>query len=339
MRCLILCGTLLLFASFAFAQADDPLPSWNDTETKVAIISFVESVTQEDGETYVPPAERIATFDNDVTLWAEQPAYFQLLFILDRVKAMAPDHPLWQDTEPFKSVLADDMPGVMASGKEGLAKLAAATHTGVTAEQFAADVSDWLASAKHPTTGRPYTEMVYQPQLELLDYLRANGFKTFIVSGGGIDFLRVFAEEVYGIPPEQIVGSSIEATYEIRDGVPVIVKQPKGLFVDDKDGKPVGIYQHIGRRPILAVGNSDGDFQMLEYTTTPAPAPGSGGETGATPRLGILLHHDDAEREWAYDRDSHVGQLDRGLDEGPQRGWLIVSMRTDWARVFPETAD
>ncbi|NBC10405.1 MAG: haloacid dehalogenase-like hydrolase [Planctomycetes bacterium] len=333
MRRLLVAAVLWAGCCGGVVAADEPLPSWNDGAAKQRIVSFVEAVTDESAGTFVPEAQRIATFDNDGCLWAEQPAYFQLLFILDRVKAMAPDHPEWKTTEPFKSVLADDMKGVMASGKEGLAKLAAATHTGMTSEEFADAAHDWLATAEHPTLGRPYTELVYQPQLELLDYLRANGFKTFIVSGGGIDFLRVFAEEVYGIPPEQVVGTSVAAAYEVRDGVPVIIKKPEGLFVDDKEGKPVGIYQHIGRRPILAVGNSDGDFQMLEYTTA------SRGQDDATPRLGVLIHHDDAEREFAYDRESHVGRLDRGLDEAAGRGWLVVSMKTDWARVFPKAAE
>lgn len=319
----------VVLALSASAVLAHPLPSWNDTPTKQAIVAFVEKVTTEGSPDFVPPEERIATFDNDGTLWAEQPAYFQLIFVFDRVKAMAADHPEWKDTEPFKSVLADDMKAVIASDKQGLAKLAAVTHTGMTAEAFAAAVDDWLATAKHPTLHRPYDSLIYQPQLELLAYLRDHGFKTFIVSGGGIDFMRVFAERAYSIPPEQIVGTSIDAKYELRDGVPVIVKLPSGLFVDDKEGKPVGIYQHIGRRPIIAVGNSDGDFQMLEYTTTPASKGGSG------PRLGILVHHDDAQREWAYDRDSHIGKLARGLDEAKQRGWIIVSMKDDWATVFP----
>ncbi len=325
MRIPVILFSLWLTASTVLAQSNDPLASWNDTPTKQAIVSFVKKVTTEGSPDYIPPTERIATFDNDGCLWAEQPAYFQLIFALDRIKAMAEDHPEWKTTEPFKSVLAGDMEAVMASGKEGLAKIIAATHTNMTAEEFRAAVADWLATAKHPTLDRLYADCLYQPQLELLDYLRANGFKTFIVSGGGIDFLRVFAEQAYGIPPEHVVGSSIEAIYEVRNGVPVIVKQPKGLFVDDKEGKPVGIYQHIGRRPIIAVGNSDGDFQMLEYTTT-----------GDGPRLGILVHHDDADREFAYDRDSHIGKLDRGLDEADARGWIIISMAKDWSKIFPE---
>jgi phosphoglycolate phosphatase-like HAD superfamily hydrolase len=316
-------ASIIMLAVSASPANADPLPSWNDTPTERAIVSFVERTTSEDSPDFVPTAERVAVFDNDGTLWAEQPAYFQLLFALDRIKAMAREHPEWKETEPFQSVLAGDMEAVMASGKEGLAKILAASHTGMTSDEFASAVADWLAGAEHPTLERPYTSLVYQPQLELLDYLRANGFKTYIVSGGGIDFMRVFAEEVYGIPPEQVVGSSVQATYEVRDGKPVIVKQPKGLFVDDKEGKPVGIYQHIGRRPIIAVGNSDGDFEMLEYTTA-----------GEGLRLGILIHHDDANREWAYDRDSHIGKLARGLDEAGDRGWIVVSIKDDWSRVF-----
>lgn len=308
----------------AGGRDDDPLPSWNNTATKKSIVAFVEKVTTTESPDFVPPAERIAVFDNDGTLWAEQPAYFQLLFALDRVKQMAPQNPEWQTTEPFKSALAGNMQGLMAGGMEGLTKILAASHANITAEEFADAVRDWLATAKHPMTGKRYVEMVYQPMLELLEYLRAHNFKTFIVSGGGIDFLRVFAEETYGIPPEQVVGSSVAAKYEMRDGVPTIVKQAEGLFVDDKEGKPVGIYQHIGRRPIFASGNSDGDFQMLEYATA-----------GDGPRFGLLLHHTDAEREFAYDRDSHIGKLDRGLTEAKQRGWVVIDMKLDWKKIFP----
>jgi phosphoserine phosphatase len=316
---------LLVVASAAIAA--DPLPSWNDGAAKKALIDFVEKVTKEGSPDYVPPDKRIATFDNDGCLWAEQPMYFQGIFLLDRVKAMAADHPEWQDTEPFKSVLANDMKGVMASGMDGLKKLASATHADITAEEFDTAVSQWLATEKHPKFNRPYNELVYQPQLELLRFLRDNGFKTFIVSGGGIDFMRVFAEKTYGIPPEQVVGTSTDAKYELRDGKPVIVKQASGMFIDDKAGKPVGIHTHIGRRPIIAVGNSDGDFEMLEYTTS-----------GKGARLGVIIHHTDAEREFAYDRDSHVGKLARGLDEGPNRGWIIVDMKKDWRSIFPTSS-
>jgi len=315
---------LLLTASIATAEPGNSLPSWNETESKATIIAFVESVTDRSADTFVPESERVAVFDNDGALWCERPVYFQLLFAIDQVNAMKSEHPEWRTTEPFKSVLAGDFQSVAASGEQGLKKLLAASHTGMTSDTFQNAVREWLQTARHPTLDRRYTELVYQPQLELLDYLRTNGFKTYIVSGGGIDFVRVFAEKVYGIPPEQVVGSSVEATYESRDGVPVIVKQPQGFFLDDKEGKPVGIYQHIGRRPILAVGNSDGDFQMLEYTTT-----------GEGPRLGILIHHDDEDREFAYDRDSHIGRLSRGLDEAADRGWVVVSMADAWRKIFP----
>jgi len=323
---------LLTFISSADVtpSTNDPLPSWHDTVTKQAIIAFVRTVTTDSSDGYVPPAERIATFDNDGCLWAEKPMYFQLIFAMDRVKAMAGDHPEWASTEPFRSVLAGDLDGVMATGADGLKALIAASHTGMTADAFNASVRDWLDTARHPTTGRPYDEMVYQPMLELLEYLRANGFRTFIVSGGGIDFLRVFAEETYGLPPDQVVGSSVGARFEMRGGVPTIVKHADGVFIDDKEGKPVGIHQHIGRRPIFAAGNSDGDLQMLQYTTIPR------NRRDRTPRFGMLVHHTDAEREWAYDRESHVGRLDAALDEAEARGWTVVDMKRDWRTVFPE---
>jgi len=306
----------------------DPLPSWNKTPTKQAIVEFVEKVTTPGSPDYVVPAERIATFDNDGCLWSEQPMYFQAIYIFDRIKALAPEHPEWKEEEPFASVLKGDLKSALAGGKAALIKMAMATHANLTSEEFEKVVADWLASTKHPKTGLHYNEMVYQPMLELLAYLRAEGFKTFIVSGGGIDFLRVFAEDTYGVPPEQVVGSSLKAQYEVRDGKPVIVKSPELDFIDDKAGKPVGIHQHIGRRPIFAAGNSDGDFQMLEWTTA-----------GEGPRFGMLVHHTDAEREFAYDRDSHVGTLVRGLDEGPGRGWTIVDMKADWKLVYPEPAE
>lgn len=306
------------------AHATESLPSWNDTASKNSIITFVGKVTTEGSSDFVPPAERIAVFDNDGCLWAEQPFYFQAFYIFDRIKALAPQHPEWATEEPFASVLKGDVKSALAGGEHGLLAMAAATHAGLTSEEFSASVNEWLATAKHPVTGKAYTDMVYQPMLELLDYLRANGFKTFIVSGGGIDFMRPWAERVYGIPPEQIVGSSLKAAYEVRDGKAVIVKLPELNFIDDKAGKPVGIHQHIGRRPIFAAGNSDGDFQMLEWTTA-----------GEGPRFGMLVHHDDAEREFAYDRESHVGKLNKGLDEGPARGWTILSMQKDWKTIFP----
>lgn len=309
----------------AISLAQEQLPSWNDGAAKQSIVDFVTAVTTEGGPDYVAPADRIATFDNDGTLWSEQPFYVQLAFALDRVKAMAPDHPEWQDQEPFKSVLADDLKGVMASGEHGLVEIVATTHAGMTTDEFAKIASDWIATAKHPKTGKLYTQMVYQPMLELLAYLRANGFDTFIVSGGGIEFMRPWTEKVYGIPPQNVVGSSIKTKFEIVDGKPVINRLAAIDFVDDKEGKPVGINSHIGKRPIAAFGNSDGDFQMLQWTTA-----------GDGKRFGLIVHHDDAEREVAYERDSHIGQLDKGLDEGPKLGWTIVSMKNDWKQIFPE---
>ncbi len=303
----------------------DPLPSWNEGAAKSSIVDFVERVTDEAGPDFVPVAERIATFDNDGTLWAEQPMYFQLFFAIDRVKAMAPEHPEWTSQQPFKAVLEGDMEALAASGEHGLLELVMATHAGMTTEEFGAIVLEWLATAKHPTTGRAFTEMVYQPMVELLEYLRANDFKTFIVSGGGIEFMRPWTEAVYGIPPEQVVGSSIKTKFEVRDGEPVLVRLPELNFIDDKEGKPVGINSHIGRRPIAAFGNSDGDLQMLQWT-----AAGDGA------RFMLYVHHDDAEREWAYDRDSHIGRLDKGLEEAEAGGWTVVSMRDDWAQVFQD---
>ena len=302
----------------------DPLSSWNEGSAKEAVVGFVDRVTNESGPDFVPPAERIATFDNDGTLWAEQPAYFQLFFAIDRVKAMAGEHPEWKNEQPFKAVLEDDMEALAASGEHGLLELVMATHAGMTTDEFQGVVQEWLATAKHPKTGVAYTEMVYQPMLELLDYLRANGFKTFIVSGGGIEFMRPWAEAVYGIPPEQIVGSSIKTQFEMREDGPVLVRLPEINFIDDKADKPVAIWRYIGHRPIAAFGNSDGDLQMLQWT-----AAGDGA------RLMLYVHHDDAEREWAYDRDSHIGRLDAGLDEAEKNGWTVVSMKDDWGRIFP----
>jgi hypothetical protein len=304
--------------------AQDQLPSWNGTAPKKAIVAFVERVTKQGSPDFVPAAERIATFDNDGTLWAEQPLYFQLIFALDRVKALAPQHPEWRTEEPFASLLNGDVKGALAGGEPAIFKIVAATHSGMTTEEFEKVVRDWIAAAKHPATGRLYTEMVYQPMLELLAYLRANGFKTFIVSGGGIDFMRVFSERVYGIPPEQVVGSTGKLKFELRDGKSVLVKLPEIDFVDDGPGKPAGIQMHIGRLPIAAFGNSDGDIQMLEWATA---------ERGA--RFGLIVHHTDAVREWAYDRTSSVGKLDKGLDEAPAKGWTVVDMKNDWRVIFP----
>ncbi|MEZ5276097.1 MAG: HAD family hydrolase [Opitutaceae bacterium] len=302
-----------------------PLPSWNDTGHKNSIVTFVERVADESSDTFVPAPERIAVFDNDGTLWSEQPMYFQAFFIFDRIKVLAPQHPEWVTQEPFASVLKGDIKAALAGGKHALVELAMATHAGMTTEEFETIVTEWIETARHPETGRPYTEMVYQPMLELLTYLRSNGFKTFIVSGGGIEFMRPWAERVYGIPPEQVIGSSIKTRYEVRDDTPVIVRLPEMNFIDDKEGKPIGIHQHIGRRPIFAAGNSDGDFQMLEWTTS-----------GSRPSLGVYIHHDDADREWAYDRDSHIGRLARGLDEAEQHGWIVVSMKDDWRVIFSD---
>ncbi|MCR9210940.1 MAG: haloacid dehalogenase-like hydrolase [bacterium] len=315
---------VILQASSATAVASDPLASWNDNAAKQSIVAFVERVTEEGSSDFVPVEERIATFDNDGTLWSEQPYYFQLAFALDRVKAMAPDHPEWKTKQPFKGVLEGDLKAVMAGGKKSLIEIVAATHAGMTADEFEQIVTDWISTAKHPKTGRLYKEMIYQPMLELLTYLRANGFKTFIVSGGGIDFMRPWTEATYGIPPEQVVGSSIKTRYEVRDGKPVIVRLPEVDFVDDKEGKPVGIHSHIGRRPILAAGNSDGDWQMLQYTTI-----------GHSPSFALIVHHTDGEREWAYDRQSHIGQLDKALDDAKQKGWTVVDMKQDWKSIYP----
>ena len=302
----------------------DVLPSWIDTPSKQAIVAFVDDVTTSGSSNYVPPAERVAVFDNDGTLWSEQPLYFQAIYIFDRIVEISPQHPEWQEQEPFSSVLRGDLESALAGGEHALLEMAMATHAGITVAEFDNSVSNWIQSARHPTTGKPYTEIVFQPMLELLDYLRDNDFKTFIVSGGGIEFMRVWVEDVYGIPPEQVIGSSIKTRYEVRDGEPVLMRLPELDFIDDKSGKPVGIHRHIGRRPLLAFGNSDGDFEMLEWTT---------GGDGL--RLGLILHHTDAEREWAYDRDSHIGRLSRGLDEGPDRGWVIVDMQRDWSQIYP----
>jgi len=306
------------------ALAADALPSWNDGRAKQSIVASVEKVTKEGSPDFVPVAERIATFDNDGTLWAEQPIYFQLAFALDRVKALAPQHPEWKDKEPFASLLKGDVKGALAGGEPAIFQIVMATHAGMTTAEFEQIVKDWIATAKHPTTKRFYTEMVYQPMLELLVYLRANGFKTFIVSGGGIEFMRPWTEKAYGIPPEQVVGSSIKTKFELRDGKPVLVRLAELNFIDDKTGKPVGINQHIGRRPIFAFGNSDGDQQMLEWT-----AAGSG------TRFMGLVHHTDADREWAYDRKSHIGTLDKALDEANAKGWTVVDMKKDWKVIFP----
>jgi hypothetical protein len=309
-------------AGAAFAQAD-PLPSWNDTAPRQAILSFVQAVTTEGSPDFVAPSERVAVFDNDGTLWVESPIYTQLAFVMDRVRALAPDHPEWATTQPFQAVLENDLAALSAAGEKGLIELLMATHAGMSTEDFEAIVTDWIATARDGRFKRPYTELVYQPMLELLAYLRANGFETFIVSGGGIEFMRPWTESVYGIPPQNVIGSSIKTEYLIQKGDPVLMRLPLVDFIDDKAGKPVGINAHIGRRPIAAFGNSDGDYEMLEWVTK---AEGR--------RLGMIVHHTDAAREYAYDRDSHVGRLARGLDDAASQGWTLIDMKADWGRVF-----
>jgi phosphoserine phosphatase len=310
-------------ASQASAQSD-PLPSWNDTPTKQAIVEFVGRVTTTGGPDFVAPAERIATFDNDGTLWVEQPMYVQMAFALDRVKALAPLHPEWKDKQPFKAVLEGDMKALADAGEHGLVELVMVTHAGMTTDEFSKIVTDWLATARDARFKRPHTELVYQPMLELLAYLRANGFKTFIVSGGGIEFMRPWTERIYGIPPEQVIGSSIKTRFEMKDGAPTLFRLPDINFIDDKTGKPIGINEHIGRRPIAAFGNSDGDLEMLQWTTL--------GVSGA--RFGLIVHHTDAEREYAYDRQSHFGKLDVALDAAAVDKWTVVDMKKDWKRIF-----
>ena len=317
----LLAGYLLL----AVAQAciAQPLPSWNDGPAKQAIVAFVTDVTTPGGSRFVPPDDRIAVFDNDGTLWPERPLYFQFAFALDRVRAMAPQHPEWREREPFRSILAGDIASALAKGEEAAAELMVATHSGMTTDAFEDQVKQWLASARHPRFGRPYTDLAYQPMLELLEYLRGHDFKTFIVSGGGIEFMRPWVLQVYGVPPERVIGSQGKLRYEIRDGTPVLVKLPQVDLIDDGAGKPVGIQKHIGRRPIAAFGNADGDLEMLQWTTA-----------GPGPRFALLVHHTDAEREWAYDRKSRIGTLDEALAEGRARGWTIVDMKRDWKKVF-----
>ena len=326
---LILSLGLILFwivgvHSVSTAEAGDALPSWNDGPAKRSILEFVNRVTQSGSPDFVAPEERIATFDNDGTLLSEQPAYFQLFFAMDRVKALAPQHPEWKTKQPFKAVLENDMKALASSGEKGLIQLVMATHGGMTTTEFQQTVKDWLATAKHPRFKRPYTDLVFQPMLELLAYLRANGFKNFIVSAGGIEFMRPWTERVYGIPPEQVVGSSIKTKFEMRNGRPVLVRLPELNFIDDKAGKPVGINQHIGRRPIAAFGNSDGDLQMLQWTAA-----------GKGARYMLIVHHTDAKREWAYDRKSKIGHLDRALDEALKHGWTVVDMKKDWKVIYP----
>jgi phosphoglycolate phosphatase-like HAD superfamily hydrolase len=314
--------TVLSCTSFLHAQPD-PLPSWHEGPARKAIVNFVARVTRKGGADFVPVPERIAVFDNDGTLWSEQPIYFQFAFVLDRVKALAPQHPEWREKQPFKAVIEGDMKTALASGEHGIVEMMMATHAGMTTEEFEKIVKDWIATARHPRFKRPYTDLVFQPMLELIAYLRASGFKTYIVSGGGVEFMRAWTERVYGIPPEQVIGSSGKLKYEMKDGKPELIKQAQVDFVDDKEGKPVGIQKFIGRRPIAAFGNSDGDLEMLEWTTD-----------GKGLRLAMLIHHTDAEREWAYDRGSPVGALDKALDEAARRGWIVVDMKESWKVVY-----
>jgi hypothetical protein len=319
---LALC-VLLLTGGCATVQTD-PLSAWNDGKVKQDIVRFVAKVTTQGSPDYVPVPERIAAFDNDGTLWVEQPMYTQLVFALDRVKALAPQHPEWKDKEPFASLLKGDVKGALAGGEKAIIEIVMATHAGMTTADYEAVVREWIATAREPRFGQPYTAMVYQPMLELVAYLRANGFKTYIVSGGGMEFMRPWTEKVYGIPPEQVVGSSIKTKFELRDGKPVLMRLPELSFIDDGAGKPIGINEHIGRRPILAFGNSDGDLQMLQWTAA-----------GGGARFMGLVHHTDAVREWAYDRQSSVGKLDKALDEAQAKGWAVVDMKQDWKVTFP----
>jgi phosphoglycolate phosphatase-like HAD superfamily hydrolase len=327
-RRVVIAGMLALglgaLAPLAALAQGDPLPSWNDGAAKTAILDFVGRVTREGGPDFVPVEERIATFDNDGTLWSEQPMYFQMLFAIDRLKAVAKANPALAETQPYKAVLSDDKAALAALGEKGLLQIVALTHAGMTVADFHALVTEWLKTARHPRFDRPYNELVYQPMLELLAHLRASGFKTFIVSGGGIEFMRPWATQAYGIPPEQIVGSSGKTEFQLNGDTPALRKLPEVEFIDDGPGKAVGINHFIGRRPVFAAGNSDGDLQMLQWTTL---------NTG--PRFALIVHHTDAVREWAYDRDSHVGKLDKALDEAPKRGWLVVDMKNDWKVIYP----
>jgi len=320
----VLATGLVLACAQSAPTVKDPLPSWNETAPKKAVIAFVEKVTKEGSPDFVPVPERIATFDNDGTLWAEKPVPFQFVFAVDRVKALAPQHPEWKTKQPFASLLKGDMAGVAAAGEKGVLEIVAATHTGMTTDEFSRSVQEWIPSAKHPGTGRLFTDMVYQPMLELLAYLRANGFKTFIVSGGGVEFMRPWTERIYGIPPEQVIGSSGKLKLETRDGKPVLVKLPAVDLIDNEEGKPVGIQSRIGRRPIAAFGNSDGDLQMLQWAMA-----------GEGARFALFVHHDDVQREYAYDRSDKLQQFDKGWDEAVAKGWTVVSMKDDWNTIFP----
>ena len=325
MRILGLALSLVIVCCLERISTAQDLKSWKDGAAKQSIIEFVAAVTDPNNPSFVPTQDRIAVFDNDGTLWCEQPYYFQLAFALDRIKATADQHPEWQQDPVMKAALSGDLKAIAEGGHEAIAKLVMGSHAGMTTEQFDAIVSDWIASAKHPQTGRRYQDMVYQPMLELLDYLRKHDFQTWIVSGGGMEFMRPWATERYGIPTNQIIGSTIELSYEIDDGVPRLLRLPKIAFIDDKEGKPIAIHRHIGRRPIAAFGNSDGDLQMLQWTTA-----------GSGKRLAVYIHHTDSEREYAYDREGHIGRLDKGLDEAAERDWTVVDMKQDWLTIFPK---
>jgi len=308
----------------ATVEVTDPLPSWNDSPSKKAIMSYVEDVTNPNSQNFIPIKDRIATFDNDGNLWAEQPAYFQLFFAIDRIKEMAAEHPEWRDHQPYKAVLENDMKTLMASGMEGLLEIVMASHAGITTDEFDTIVKDWVSTAKHPSKNKSYNELVYQPMLELLQYLRANDFKTYIVSGGGVDFMRAFVTEVYGIPEEQIIGSRVKTEYNYNNGNPIIKRLPHLDFIDDKEGKPLNIQKIIGKKPVFASGNSDGDLQMMQWT-----------DSNSYKSFQLYLHHTDAEREWAYDRESHIGKLDKGLDEAKEKGWTVIDMKNDWKAIYP----
>ncbi len=316
-----------LFGALVAQQKNNTklLPSWNEGKAKNAIIDFVNKTTQKGSADYIPLSDRIACFDNDGTLWSEQPLYFQFFFAIDRIKAMAPQHPEWKTKEPFKSILEGNLKAALAGGEHSIVEIVMATHSGMSTTEFDKIVADWIATAKHPSTGLRFVDMVYQPMLELLNYLRANGYKTFIVSGGGIDFLRVWAEKVYNIPPYQVIGSSAKVKYEGNNDNPILVKLPELNFIDDKSGKPVGIHQHIGKIPVFSGGNSDGDYEMLQYTST-----------RSTPHFGMIVRHTDPQREFAYDRNSSIGKLDKGLNDAAKYNWLIVDMQKDWKIIFPE---
>lgn len=311
-----------LASGSAYAQGD-PLPSWNNGAAKQSILMFVAAVTRDGSPDFVPAPQRIATFDNDGTLWPEQPIYVQLAFAIDRVRALAALHPEWKEKQPFKAALTGDMQALAASGERGLIEMLVATHAGMTTGEFERIVTDWLSTARHPKFNRAYTELAYQPMLELLGFLRANGFKTFIVSGGGVEFMRPWTERVFGVPPEQVIGSTIKTRFQMRGDIPTLFRLPEINFIDDGAGKPVAINERIGRRPIAAFGNSDGDLQMLQWTTK---AQGR--------RLGLIVHHTDAEREYAYDRQSTTGRLNMALDAASVNGWAVINMKDDWKRVF-----